>query len=310
MILYRRPWVAALAVTLLLLLANLAVQPSLFKPAIMLSNLSSWLPLILVAMGQTYVVLSGDIDLSIGAIISLVNVSVVSLIGAFGGGDGALLLAIVCGFAIGIGAGAINGVFVAALRLQPIVTTFGTGILFAGLALAIMPDAGGTVPDRVFETYAGPLLGVPVILWILSLAVLFVIALGRTRFGLRALAVGGDAQAAFQTGLPVTRVRILNYGLAGGFAALAALCLIGETATGDPLLGGSYTLSSISALVLGGTALSGGTGGAIGSLFGAMSLGIINNVIFFARLPFELQSLIQGIIVLAALAVGTLVARR
>jgi ribose transport system permease protein len=98
--------------------------------------------------------------------------------------------------------------------------------------------------------------------------------------------------------------------IAGLFAAFAALCLTGETASGDPLLGQTLALSSISAVVLGGTALAGGFGGAFGSIIGALVLGMIGNVIFFAGLPFEYQTLVQGIIVLLALAGGVFVTRR
>src|SRR3546814_9399696 len=96
-------------------------------------------------------------------------------------------------------------------------------------------------------------------------------------------------QSAFQTGRPVLRVRSAAYALSGLFSTLAAICLVGETASGDPMLGTGYTLSSISAVVLGGTAISGGIGGFVGLVFGAMILGLIVNVLFFARLPFEYQ---------------------
>jgi ribose transport system permease protein len=90
---------------------------------------------------------------------------------------------------------------------------------------------------------------------------------------------------------------------------LAGLALVGETASGDPLIGGALTLSSVTAVVLGGTALKGCIGGVAGSILGAFILGLINNVIFFAQLPFEWQGLIQGVIILAALAGGVVMAR-
>src|SRR5690606_15004096 len=105
-------------------------------------------------------------------------------------------------------------------------------------------------------------------------------------------------------------IRIKAYVLAGLFAAFAGLCLTGETASGDPLLGGSLALSSISAVVLGGTALAGGFGGAIGSILGALVIQIIPNVIFFAGVSFQYQSVVRGLIILAALAGGVLLTRR
>ena len=110
--------------------------------------------------------------------------------------------------------------------------------------------------------------------------------------------------------IAVTRQRVISYVLCGLFAAFAALCLVGETASADPLLGPSFTLTSISAVVLGGTALAGGRGGVIGSILGALTLGLINNIVFFAKLPYVTQDLVKGLIILAALAGGILGARR
>ncbi|HET8729033.1 MAG TPA: ABC transporter permease [Alphaproteobacteria bacterium] len=306
----RHPWLLSVAFFLLLCAVNVALQPSFLRPMVMMSNVSTFLPLVLVAIGQTYVVLAGDIDLSVGTIISLVNVVVVTAIEALGGSGAAILGGILIGCLTGVAAGVFNGVCVAVLRFQPIVTTFATGIIFAGLALWVLPQAGTPAPEAYWRTYAEPFLGLRLVVWLLAAAVVFVLVIARTRYYRSLLATGGNIQAAFQTGLPVIRIRIAGYALSGLFAAFAALCLVGETASGDPLLGGAFTLSSVSAVVLGGTALSGGIGGAIGSVFGAMILGLINNVIFFAGLPFEFQGLVQGLIVLVALAGGVFVSRR
>jgi ribose transport system permease protein len=107
----------------------------------------------------------------------------------------------------------------------------------------------------------------------------------------------------------VARVRITAYVIAGFFAAVTGLVLVGETASGDPLVGASLTMSSISAVVLGGTALSGCAGSFAGSILGAFVLGLINNVIFLAQMPFEWQGLVQGLIILAALSGGVMMAR-
>ncbi len=166
------------------------------------------------------------------------------------------------------------------------------------------------MPAIFWRSYGGTLLGLPVVLWILIGALAVVAFIGKRPFQRHLKAVGGQRQAAFQTGIPVERIRIAAYVLSGLFSALAALCLTGETASGDPLLGQRLALASVSAVVLGGTALSGGSGGAIGSVLGALVVGMIGNVIFFARLPFEYQTLVQGLIVLAALAGGVFLARR
>ena len=305
----RHPYLMAVVVFLVLCVINAILQPTFLRFGVAASNVAAFLPMALVAVGQTYVVLASDIDLSAGAIVSLVNVVVVSIIDGMGGTGASMALGLAAGLALGLTCGVINGLCVAYLRFQPIVTTFATGIVFAGFALWVLPEAGRQVPPALYLTYAGSMLGVPIVLWILLAAIAFAALVARTRFYQALRATGGNMQAAYQTGVPVARVRLGAYTISGLFAALAAFALVGETASGDPLIGGALTLSSVTAVVLGGTALSGCVGGVAGSILGAFILGLINNVIFFAQLPFEWQGLIQGLIILTALAGGVVMAR-
>ncbi|MBX3540267.1 MAG: ABC transporter permease [Chelatococcus sp.] len=306
-----RPWLLTLIALAVLVAVNTALQPSFVQPSVLQSNLTTFLPLALVAIGQTYAVLGGDIDLSVGAIAALVNVVTVSIIAAVGGdGLAPIVAGLAAGLATAVVCGVINGILIAVLRLQAIVTTFATGIVFAGTALFVMPQAGLPVPEAFWRSYGASLVGLPVVLWILLAGLAFALVLARRPFVAHLTAVGGSRVGAFQTGLSLSRVRIGAFVLSALFAGFAALCLTGETASGDPLLGQSLALSSISAVVLGGTALSGGSGGPVGSILGALVLGMIGNVIFFAGLPFAWQTLVQGLIVLAALAGGVLVTRR
>jgi ribose transport system permease protein len=305
----RHPYLMAVIVFLVLCVVNAALQPTFLRFGVAASNVATFLPMALVAIGQTYVVLASDIDLSAGAIVSLVNVIVVSVIEGMGGTGTSIAVGLALGVGVGLICGAVNGLCVAYLRFQPIVTTFATGIVFAGFALWVLPEAGKQVPPALYMAYAGALLGVPTVLWILLAAIVFAGIVARSRFYLSLRATGGNMQAAYQTGVPVARVRLGAYMLSGLFAALAGLTLVGETASGDPLIGGALTLASVTAVVLGGTALSGCVGGVAGSILGAFILGLINNVIFFAQLPFEWQGLIQGLIILLALAGGVVMAR-
>ncbi|GHC70375.1 ABC transporter permease [Limoniibacter endophyticus] len=306
----QQPFLITLAVLAVLLAVNTYLQPSFLTPGALQSNLTTFLPLVLVAIGQTYVILAADIDLSIGAVVALVNVTVVTVITAMGDSGTAMLIGMGAGVLVGAACGLLNGFFVAVLRFQPIVTTFATGIIFSGLAIWVLPQAGLGVPEAYWMGYSGFLLGLPTVLWIFLTGLIFTLIATRTVFHAHLLAVGGNRTGAFQTGLRSGAIRIGAYVISGIFASLAALCLVGETASGDPLLGPALTLSSVSAVVLGGTALSGGFGTPLGSLFGALVLGMIGNVIFFAGLPFEYQTLVQGLIVLAALAGGVFVTRR
>jgi ribose transport system permease protein len=306
---HRRPYLMAIVVFVVLCAINAYLQPSFLRYGVAVSNVAAFLPMVLVAVGQTYVVLASDIDLSAGAIVSLVNVTVVTIIDGMGGTGASIALGLSIGVAVGVLCGIFNGVCVAVLRFQPIVTTFASGIVFAGIALWVLPEAGKQVPPSFYQAYAGTLLGIPMVLLILAAAVGFAALVARMPFHHALRATGGNMQAAYQTGLPVTRVRITAYGISGLFAAFAGLALVGETASGDPLIGGALTLASVTAVVLGGTALKGCVGGVAGSVLGAFILGLIGNVIFFAQLPFEWQGLIQGLIILAALAGGVLMAR-
>jgi ribose transport system permease protein len=305
-----RLWLVTLSALIALFVVNWILQPNLVTPNVLKSNLSVFLPVILVAIGQTYVVLGGDIDLSVGSIVALVNVVTVSVIAALGGGVGGVLGGIAAGLVVGVACGLLNGALVALLRFQAIVTTFATGIIFGGLALLVLPTAGLPVPAEYWRTYGSSPLGLPVVLWVLIAALIIVAAIAGRPFIKHLAAAGGLRTAAFQTGLRLSQIRILAYALCGLFAAFASLCLTGETASGDPLMGRTLALASISAVVLGGTALAGGSGSAFGSVLGALVLGMIGNVIFFAGLPFDYQTLIQGLITLLALAGGVLVARR
>lgn len=305
-----RPWLITLIALVVLIAVNGVLQKNLFTPNVLKSNLTVFLPLVLIAIGQTYVVLAGDIDLSVGAIVALVNVVTVSVIAALGADVTAVLVGLGAGVLTGLACGLFNGAVVALLRFQPIVTTFATSIIFSGLALRVMPTAGTPVPAPYWRSYSGGVFGIPTVLIVLVAALLIVAFIAGRPFIKHVTAVGGQRAAAFQTGLKVSSIRIRAYLLSGLFSALAALCLTGETASGDPLMGKTLALASVSAVVLGGTALAGGSGSAFGSVLGALVLGMIGNVIFFAGLPFDYQTLVQGLITLAALAGGVLVARR
>lgn len=128
----------------------------------------------------------------------------------------------------------------------------------------------------------------------------------RHRFGRHLYAVGGGDRAAFASGVNVARVRIVSYMIGGLFAALSGLAILANTGSGDPFVGTPLTLTSIAALVVGGTRLSGGAGGAGGSIAGAMVLGLLTNIVFFANVPNQWRELINGAVVIAALALAGL----
>jgi len=306
----RYPFVPALAIMLVLLALNGIWQPRSVSFVGMTGLVKTYLALMLLAVAQTYVIYAGDIDLSAGAIVSLVNVVIVAVMAALGDGGLSVLAAMAVGVGVGLACGLVNGFVVAALRLQAIVATFATSILFTGMALYVMPVAGTPAPATFWRTYGGRILDIPFVFWAALVLAVLLYLLARTRLALQLLAVGDDAQGAYQSGLPVTAIRMRGYALCGLFAALAAFCITGDTASGDPLVGGKMTLFSIAAVVLGGSALAGGYGTVVGSVFGALIIGLINSLVYFVGTPSQWQNLVQGLAILIALMAGILVGRR
>jgi ribose transport system permease protein len=306
----RFPFLPAVLILLLLLGLNGIFEPNSLSLGSLTGLVSTYLALMLLAVAQTYVVLAGDIDLSVGSIVSLVNVVIVVLMERWGGDAGMVALACLIGIATGVICGVVNGLVVAGLRLQAIVATFATSIFFSGLALYVLPVAGTPAPEIYWTTYSNSFFGIPFVGYVLVVALLVIGFLARTVLVTQLLAVGDGAIAAFQSGLPVTLIRIKGYVVCGLFSALAAFCVTGDTASGDPLVGGKMTLFSVAAVVLGGSALSGGMGSVIGSVLGAFIIGLINSLVFFVRTPSEWQNLVQGLAILIALMIGVFVSRK
>ena len=260
-----------------------------------------FVPLMLVAAGQTVVVIGGGIDLSLGAIVSMANVIIVSLMGQEPS-PSRILLALVAGLLAGILAGALNGFCVAVLRFQPIVTTFATSFIFSGLALYVLPEPGGAIPPGLQNFFYTNPLGLPMVLWVVVVVLLLWALLRSTRYGPYLYATGGRDLSAFVSGVPVSSVRFFSYCIAGLMAAVAALALALSTGTGNPIGGTDLMLQSIVAVVLGGTRLSGGQGGVVGSIIGVVILSLIQSIVSFSPAPSSWQTLINGLIVVAALA--------
>ncbi|OJT95760.1 MAG: sugar ABC transporter permease [Rhizobium sp. 63-7] len=306
----RYPFLPALGILIILLALNGIFSPNSLSYRSLTGLVSTYLALIMLAIAQTYVIFAGDIDLSAGAVVSLVNVVIIVLMEKMGGGGLAVFAALGVGVLAGLVCGLINGIVVAGLRLQAIVATFATSIFFTGFALWVMPVAGTPAPALFWRTYGSKLLGLPFVFYIVAALAILLFVISRTRLALQLLSVGDDAQAAYQTGLPVTPIRIKGYLLCGLFSALAAFCVTGDTASGDPLVGGKMTLFSVAAVVLGGSALAGCWGTVVGSLLGALTIGLINSLVFFIGTPSEWQNFVQGLAILVVLMAGILVGRR
>ena len=297
----RQSYAFALVLLLVTVAINFYLQPNFFQPGLLSGNLLLFVPLILVAVGQTVVVIGGGIDLSLGAIVSVANVVMVSLMGEEPT-TSRILMALAAGLLAGTLAGALNGFCVAVLRFQPIVTTFATSFVFSGLALYVLPEPGGAMPSGLQNFFYSNPLGLPMVLWAVVIVLLAWFLLRSTRYGPYLYATGGQDLSAFVSGVPVSSVRFVSYSIAGLMAAFAGLALALTTGTGNPIGGTALTLQSIVAVVLGGTRLSGGQGGVAGSIIGVIILSLIQSIVSFSPAPSSWQTLINGLIVVVALA--------
>lgn len=314
----RNSYLFALALLVIVVLVNYSRQDNLFNPSVLNRNIRVFLPLMILAVGQAVVIIGGGIDLSVGAMVSMCNALVVTWITPEStGADIALAVVLVC--LAGMAAGLLNGVAVAYLRLQPIVTTYATSFIFAGLALTILPRPGGELPRDMTTIYRQliviePFQGIPILrnipilneippaFVVITVILLLWVLLRQTRFVQYIYASGDNPQAAYTTGIPVQLIRLGTYVIAGLFAALAAIALTMSLGSGSPTSGDAMTLDSIVAVVLGGTRLRGGQGGIVGAMIGVVILGVIRNIISFFGVPTWSQTLVDASIILIALA--------
>jgi len=292
----------ALVLLAIVVLINIVLQPNLLEPATLNGSMRVMLPLILVAVGQTIVILAGGIDISVGAIVSITNAILATQIGLRGDPGTATMIMLLV-LLVGMAAGAVNGFFVAILRLQPIITTYATSFLFGGLALLILPSPGGGMPSMFTSFYRETRpLGLPLAFFAIALIMLAWYAIRQTRYGRYLFAVGGNADAAYQTGVPVNLVQFSTYVISGLMAALGGIAITLLTGSGNAQIGDALTLTAITAVVIGGTALSGGVGTIGGAIIGAIILGLLPNLISFANIETWWQTFLNAAIIVIALA--------
>lgn len=285
----------------------IAKHPVGWNAAVLTTAANKGVLLAIVAMAQTLPVLTSGIDLSVGMVFVLANCLASHLVVGTPLQAG---LGVVAVLATGALCGCINGVIIVYGRLQPIITTLATGIIYFGLALGLRPVPGGDVHAGLADALTGALPGgVPTMLIVLIAVVLLVwVPYRRSALGRAALAIGSSETASYMSGVAIGRTKIVTYTLAGLLAAIGGLLLTFVTYSGEAssAIGGVYTLNSIAAVVIGGTVLSGGAGSAIGSIFGAFVLRTIGDLLFVFDLEPLWQPLFQGIILLTAVSFGSI----
>ena len=286
----------------ILIVLNGILDKNMLKPDRIMILATQAMPLIMIAMGQTIVMLTGGIDLSVGNVTALMsciaatvmNENSLGLIGGF-------VVILLSGAVVGL----VNGTIITYGKVPAIIVTLAMSFIWLGVALIIRPTPGGLVdPGFVTwynggsRTFAGVIfIIVPLVLWKY---------LKTTRFGVSLYAIGDNAAAAFANGVPVRKIRVLAYMCAGMCIGLAGIGLAGITGTGDPNIGATYTMNAIAASVLGGAAFTGGQGQMRGMLIGAMLITSLMNILFFSGLSPFYQYIVQGFILIAAISLKTI----
>jgi ribose transport system permease protein len=292
------------AVLVVLFVVYVAVQPSVLSLLRVNTIADEATAVAVAAAGETLVVLAGGFDLSVGAALALVNVLIATRIQDSTGSQASM---VVVALAVGAGIGLVNGLLVTVLRIPSIVATLAMSFFWGGVALLILSQPGGAVPEQFVFWFTDNAGGVfPNALILLIVVVLLWLYLKRTRLGRALYAVGGDPAAAAANGIRVRVTTMAAYTLGGLLYGLAGAFLTAQSASGDPNVGGPLLLSIFAAVVIGGTAFGGGKGDLVGSIIGAFILYLISDVLFALGVSSFYTNILNGAVLLLAVLAGSL----
>jgi ribose/xylose/arabinose/galactoside ABC-type transport system permease subunit len=290
--------VVLLGVLIALVVVMTLLDPLFLSPTTLLNTSRFFVEVGLMALGMTLIIITGGIDLSVGSNLGLVSVAI-----GFSYAAGLPLpLAILFGLVVGVAAGFFNSIFITFLDLHPLVVTLGTFALFQGLAYGLSnADAVSDFPAWFAyfgQAYLGPVPG-QLIIFVVAVAVVWTI-LSRTSFGRYVYAIGNNEEAARFSGVPIRRVKIALYSGIGLLVAMAAVIYTSRvyTARGDTGLG--LELDVISAVVLGGASIYGGSGTIGGTVLGVLIIATLRNGLILAGVPSTWQLFILGVLLLVA----------
>jgi ribose transport system permease protein len=303
----QRGTLLAAAIFLVMFVIYVGNHPAGFTANVVQTAANKGVLLALLAMAQTVVVLTAGIDLSVGMMFILTN-----CLGSYiiTGSTPTAMLGVVGVLLAGLACGALNGAIVIYGRLQPIVTTIATGSIYYGLALWLRPQPGNSdgfnadIADFMTGRLPG---GIPASVVALLVVVLVVwVPFRRSAIGRAVYATGSSEIAAYMSGVPIRRAKFAAYCLSGLLSAMGGLFVTFITYSGEASYanGGTYTLFSIAAVVLGGVSLFGGVGSAIGAIFGALAFRTIGDLLFVFNLDPLWQPLFQGVVLLVVVCIG------
>jgi ribose transport system permease protein len=295
----RRETSFALGLLIVLLVINVLLNPARFAPAAWGATIGLAAPLIAASIAATPAILGGrgGIDVSVGPLMGFTNAIIVQALIADAGISSPLAV-IPALLAVGVLAGALNGALAAFVRIQPIVATLGTYLLFSGLTLTIVPAPTGTVPPWI-QSLSGQLSIAP-----LAALIITWLAIKQLPYYDQLMAVGSDDRASYTAGVPVAWVRFLSYCLTGLFASVAGLLLTALIGSADPNVGGGFTLLSISAVALGGVSLAGGRGGLLAAVVGAADIFLLQSALTYFNVSTFVLQIAYGLILVASISLN------
>jgi len=314
----RNGWVIGLWILLItMLIFTRIIQPNYGAAGISILVLAA-LPFAFATAGQTVAIISGGIDLSMAAMITLLGVSAAMLMKGHSEEFG--LIAVAAILLMGAGVGATNGLAIVITRVPDIVVTLAFFFIWEGAALMVTDHPDGSAAlwlrELIIGSVGADFIPSAVSEWLPKSLILLVVGLGavfiplrRSRLGLSIYAVGSDRLAAFRSGVPVNRTRIAAYAITGLFASMAGLVITFNTGIGTPIQG-PYLLASVAAVVLGGVSLAGGKGGFVGPIIAVFVLRLVRQDLTFMSVDPNIAGVIEGLIMVIVVLIGGVVALR
>ncbi|WP_051109622.1 ABC transporter permease [Promicromonospora sukumoe] len=255
-----------------------------------------------VAIGMTFVITSGGIDLSVGSVLGLASIWASTLATQYAAEDYGWWVIAVTAMAVGLGAGLINGLLIAYGKVPAFIATLAMLAAARGLAEIIAGRQTQVVEvDAFFDVFQAKPLGLPVIVWIfVVVAAAGWFLLNRTTFGRRTVAVGGNAEASRLAGIKIKRHTLYLYGLSGLAAGIGGVMILARTTAGSSTNGSLYELDAIAAVVVGGTLLAGGRGTVTGTVLGVLIFSTLTNVFVLNNIDSSVQAIAKGAIIVGA----------
>ena len=292
-------------IALIILMAVITIINSNFLTANNLLNLLLQVTSnALIAFGMTFVILTGGIDLSVGSILALSSALTAGLLGSGMPVTLAILISLILGCILGM----MNGLLISYGKLAPFIVTLATMTIFRGATLVY--TNGNPITKGLSDTFLFQFLGqgyivgipFPVIIMFIVFIVLDVLR-NKTAFGKSVYAIGGNEKAAYISGVKLNKVKIIIYSISGIMASISGLIITSRLSSAQPTAGASYEMDAIAAVVLGGTSLSGGKGRILGTLIGALIIGVLNNGLNIIGVSAFWQQVVKGVVILIAVLI-------